>query len=132
MSALAISDIGKPAPAPAPTVSVLFAAIDYVIGLSATIHHSQHDTRDGGGGMSGAGTGSGSGGLPIPELIRIIAAYAAPFVTTKTIHKLGDVSFSLKYAVECNSDGTTGTGSGWMVFGVSGSAFTQVLLRRGK
>ncbi len=109
--------------APAPTVSPLSVAIDAVIGLNSAMHHSDHRERSG-------------GGLLIPELIGIIAAYATPFVTTKTVHKLGDVSFSPKYAMEFYSDGSDrrsgsgsgsgGTGVGWTVLGVSRSAFNQV------
>ncbi len=94
--------------------SSVCAAIDTAIGPNA-MQHSPHTHN--------------SGGVPIPALIQIIAAYAAPFVTTKTIYRFGEENFAPGFAVDDNTGTgptTTGSGTGWSVMGRWKRIFVRV------
>ncbi len=47
----------------------------------------------------------GNGGLLLPQLIEIISAFAAPFVTTKTVYKIGHFEAEDRWTVLCALDG---------------------------
>ncbi len=78
----------------------------------------------GGGGGGANSSNPGTGGLPIPQLLQIIACYAAPFVTTQTT--------LVRPAAETHISPVCAIDSEWIIAcDYSGSNFVKVSLVSG-